>query len=61
MAAYKNDYTQDEDYTLWELHEIRRKMASGKIDPIAINKNAEQIIKRYGLKNLKIMRPKKIN
>ncbi|HCL56781.1 MAG TPA: hypothetical protein DHW82_07205 [Spirochaetia bacterium] len=26
MKIYKNDYTQKEDETLWELHEIRHEL-----------------------------------
>jgi hypothetical protein len=26
MKIYKNSYTKDEDYMLWELHEIRHKL-----------------------------------
>ena len=26
MGAYKNDYKKKEDYSLWELHEIRHKI-----------------------------------
>ena len=26
MWTYKNDYKKDEDYCLWELHEIRHKI-----------------------------------
>lgn len=26
MATYKNDYSQTEDETLWEIHEIRHKI-----------------------------------
>jgi hypothetical protein len=26
MEVYKNDYTKNEDETLWELHEIRHKL-----------------------------------
>ncbi|KPA10345.1 hypothetical protein MHK_009448 [Candidatus Magnetomorum sp. HK-1] len=26
METYKNDYTKNEDHTLWELHEIRNKL-----------------------------------
>lgn len=26
MEIYKNDYTKEEDETLWEIHEIRRKL-----------------------------------
>jgi len=26
METYKNDYSQKEDYALWELHEIRHKL-----------------------------------
>ena len=27
METYKNDYTKEEDEMLWELHEIRHKLA----------------------------------
>jgi len=26
MGTYKNDYSREEDETLWELHEIRHKL-----------------------------------
>jgi hypothetical protein len=26
METYNNDYTQQEDFTLWELHEIRHRL-----------------------------------
>jgi len=26
METYKNDYKKDEDYCLWELHEIRHEI-----------------------------------
>ena len=26
METYKNDYSENEDYTLWELHEIRHRL-----------------------------------
>jgi hypothetical protein len=51
MRTYKNDYTKKEDYALWELHEIRNKMAQEKLDPDKINENARKIIKSYQLKN----------
>lgn len=28
MGTYKNDYSKDEDYMLWELHEIRHQLAN---------------------------------
>jgi len=47
MVTYKNDYTKNEDHTLWELHEIRhklhqkrRKKSLEKINQEAFNKFA---------------------
>ncbi len=57
----KNDYTPEEDYMMWELHEIRRKMAEEGIDLRKIRKRADKIAKEYGIKeaSLKIQEPKK--
>jgi len=55
MQTYKNDYSPKEDYALWELHEIRHKMAKEILNPSKINENAKEIIKKYKLKNLKII------
>ena len=42
MGIYKNDYSKNEDETLWELHEIRNKLYKElKSKPIAqINEEA---------------------
>ncbi len=30
MAEYENDYTKDDDYMMWELHEVRKKISASK-------------------------------
>jgi hypothetical protein len=45
MATYKNDYTKEEDHTLWELHEIRHALHE-----MIKNKNIDQINKDSGRK-----------
>ena len=42
METYKNDYTKEEDETLWELHEIRNKLYKKlKTKPVSqINEDA---------------------
>ena len=59
METYKNDYSKEEDELLWELHEIRHKLAeeykSMSIDEI--NKRANRYweeVKRRNLKNISI-------
>ncbi len=54
MATYKNDYLYEEDPMMWELHEIRNKMAEKEINCDKINKNAEKVLEKYGLKNLSV-------
>lgn len=56
MQTYKNDYTQQEDYALWELHELRNKMANESLEFNKINEDAAQIISRYELKNVKLIK-----
>ena len=43
MATYKNDYSQTEDKTLWEIHEIRHKIYKKIIleDLSEFNKNVK--------------------
>ena len=53
MAVYKNDYSKNEDFALWKLHEIRRKMARRELRSGVINKSARDIIRKYGLSRLK--------
>ena len=55
MAAYKNDYTKEEDLALWSLHEIRHKMASRALRSEVINKSAKELIRKRGL-NLKVLK-----
>ena len=57
----KNDYTPEEDYMMWELHEIRRKMADEGLDFDQIGKRADKIAKQYGIKlaTLKVQEPQK--
>ena len=40
METYKNSYTKNEDYTLWELHEIRHRLHKARK-----NKSIEEINK----------------
>jgi len=54
MAVYKNDYSKDEDFALWRLHEIRHKMAGRGLRPEAINKTARELIRKYRLSKLKL-------
>lgn len=56
MQTYKNDYSKKEDYALWELHEIRNKMAKEKFEIALINESAAQLISRYQLKNVKLLK-----
>ncbi|RJP33255.1 MAG: hypothetical protein C4527_04940 [Candidatus Omnitrophota bacterium] len=53
MKHYNNDYSREEDFALWQLHEIRHSMAVENLSPQQINKNAQQVIKEYQLNNLK--------
>ena len=61
MQTYKNDYSKKEDFVLWELHEIRNKMANDDIDISAINNNALKIIKQFKLRNLKLIKHKEVS
>ena len=56
MAAYKNDYSKDEDFALWSLHEIRNKMARRRQRPETINKAARQLICKYHLSKIQLKR-----
>ena len=54
MAAYKNDYSKDEDFALWRLHEIRHNLARRGLHPQTINKSARDIIRKYRLSKLRL-------
>ncbi len=49
----KNDYSKNEDYALWELHEVRNGMSFPSGFENKINISAKSLIKKYGLSNLK--------
>ncbi len=52
METYKNSYTPEEDYCLWELHEIRHKIHK-RIEETPIdelNKNALDFFNAWKLK-----------
>lgn len=43
MGAYKNDYKKKEDYSLWELHEIRHQIHEEYKNYEEINKVGEDL------------------
>lgn len=55
METYNNDYTQEEDRMLWELHEIRHALAEQHQSPEQMNAIGRQIIAQYHLHHLKIV------
>jgi hypothetical protein len=55
MEIYKNDYSKNEDFMMFELHEIRNKMAKENNSIEKINNDALKIIEKYNLKNVKIL------
>ncbi len=56
MAAYRNDYTKEEDLALWTLHEIRHKMARRTVSADVINRSAKELIQKRRLTNLKLLK-----
>ena len=56
MAAYRNDYSKQEDRALWILHEIRHKMARRSLQAAAINKSARDLIRMRSLSNLQVIK-----
>ncbi len=55
MAHYENKYLKEEDPMLWNLHEIRHKIAEQHQSPDQINTIARHLIRQYKLDNLKIV------
>ncbi len=55
MAHYKNDYSKEEDVSLWQLHEIRHHLAEQHQSPEQINTIGLHVITEYKLNNLKIV------
>lgn len=49
METYKNDYTQEEDELLWELHEIRHRLSKkySKMSVDEINQNARNKFEQW--------------
>lgn len=60
MEIYKNDYTKEDDFMLWELHEIRHELAEQQQTPEQMNALAHQIIAQYHLYHLNIVHPRVI-
>lgn len=58
METYKNDYNKNEDYMMYELHEIRNELSKENKNVKSINTKAEDIIKKYKLNKLKIIKKK---
>ena len=56
MGAYKNDYSKNEDSALWNLHEIRNRMARKGLRCEDLNNSARTIIRKYGLSRLKFVK-----
>ncbi len=46
METYKNDYSEKEDETLWELHEIRHKIHK-ELEKKPIKKINSEALKKY--------------
>jgi len=55
METYDNDYSKEEDFMMWELHNIRKKLSEEGIDTAKINKEGKNYIKRNNLNNLNIV------
>ncbi|MBF0100956.1 MAG: hypothetical protein HQK77_08620 [Desulfobacterales bacterium] len=55
MVHYKNSYSKDEDPMLWNLHEIRHKIAEQNQSPEQINIAVRDIIRQHRLDNLKLV------
>ena len=46
METYKNDYTKNEDETLWELHEIRNELYN-KLRSKPVSQINEEALKKF--------------
>ena len=49
MATYKNDYNKNDDYMMWELHEIRHKLSQKfkKMTVKEINEEGKSIYHKW--------------
>jgi len=59
MPTDKNEYTQNEDRCLWELHEVRRAYGASKKTVEKINEEARKFLKKSGAKLLVVKPDKK--
>ena len=57
QAFSQNTYTKEEDYMMWDLHRIRYEMEKEKLTAQEINSRGENVIKKYGLKNIRPYQP----
>ncbi len=55
--AQSNDYRKDEDFALWQLHEIRHEMAAKPIDIEQVNQNARKVMAEFGIVSTKVAKP----
>ena len=56
MGVYKNEYSKNGDTALWNLHEIRNRMARKGLRYEDLNNSARTIIRKYGLSRLKLVK-----
>lgn len=50
MAEHKNDYSKEEDYMMWELHEIRKKIAEEGLDLHDLRKRTDVLRTKYSIR-----------
>jgi len=56
MGTYKNDYQKKEDSMLWKLHQIRNSLAKKPQSAAEINRQGMDIIKKFHLKNVVLVK-----
>lgn len=55
--AQSNDYRKDEDFALWQLHEIRHEMADKTIDIKQVNQDARKVMAEFGITSTNASKP----
>jgi len=60
MEIYKDHYTKEEDFVLWQLHEIRHSFAEKYQTSEQINDMGRQVIVKYKLDNLKLIKSRRL-
>ncbi len=53
METYKNDYNEKEDRMMWELHEIKAKIASENLTEKEINERGKKALSHYKMSPFK--------